>query len=366
MVEYNGATTRDYSGDRMPTTLTELGTKAVLLGIGNETAIHKNATDKVSWTIGNAPGSAGFAGTGTPNQALGALAVYQKFGDYAGNSNAPIEHTTQTAYLLANYYGPTVDDSAEAFSTFVGVKNTGTGFTQSKPVTAFEAIAQVEGSNIVDSSAYALGVGSRINVIGTAHVDFAYGFKASVNSSGGPTFGTIGTYKAFYQPTNSGATNAWGVYVMDAIQSEKSLVLAKSGDTGLFKADWAGSGGGNPAFLYIQNPQSTNMANVRLQAITGQTAALIEFWAQGSSFVSASVTRLGSFISTAGFIMQNSAGTSFFSLDNNGPKWASATLAQTTVGAAGAASALPATPTKYLKVVDSAGTTLVIPAYAAS
>lgn len=40
--------------------------------------------------------------------------------------------------------------------------------------------------------------------------------------------------------------------------------------------------------------------------------------------------------------------------------------AQTTVGAAGGASALPATPTKFFKVVDSAGTTLVIPAYAAS
>lgn len=39
---------------------------------------------------------------------------------------------------------------------------------------------------------------------------------------------------------------------------------------------------------------------------------------------------------------------------------------QITVGAAGAAAALPATPTKYLKVKDSAGTTLVIPAYAAA
>jgi len=38
---------------------------------------------------------------------------------------------------------------------------------------------------------------------------------------------------------------------------------------------------------------------------------------------------------------------------------------QTTIGAAGGASALPATPTKYLKVVDSAGTVLIIPAYAA-
>lgn len=48
------------------------------------------------------------------------------------------------------------------------------------------------------------------------------------------------------------------------------------------------------------------------------------------------------------------------------PKWSFASNQQTTVGAAGAGSALPATPTKYLKVVDSAGTTLVIPAYAAS
>jgi hypothetical protein len=38
---------------------------------------------------------------------------------------------------------------------------------------------------------------------------------------------------------------------------------------------------------------------------------------------------------------------------------------QTTIGAAGGASALPATPTKYFKVTDSAGTTLIIPAYAA-
>jgi len=48
------------------------------------------------------------------------------------------------------------------------------------------------------------------------------------------------------------------------------------------------------------------------------------------------------------------------------PQWKAAGNQQTTVGAAGGASALPATPTKYLKIVDSAGTTLVIPAYAAS
>jgi hypothetical protein len=39
---------------------------------------------------------------------------------------------------------------------------------------------------------------------------------------------------------------------------------------------------------------------------------------------------------------------------------------QTTVGAAGAASAPPATPTKYLKVKDEGGTTYVVPCYAAA
>jgi len=38
---------------------------------------------------------------------------------------------------------------------------------------------------------------------------------------------------------------------------------------------------------------------------------------------------------------------------------------QTTVGAAGSASALPANPTKYIKITDETGTQLVIPAYKA-
>lgn len=47
-------------------------------------------------------------------------------------------------------------------------------------------------------------------------------------------------------------------------------------------------------------------------------------------------------------------------------KWGSASGKQATVGPAGAAAALPATPATFLKVTDSANTALVIPAYAAS
>ncbi len=53
----------------------------------------------------------------------------------------------------------------------------------------------------------------------------------------------------------------------------------------------------------------------------------------------------------------------FFSLGSTFRVW-DASLVQTTVGAAGAASALPATPKKYLKMVDTDGSAIVIPVYA--
>lgn len=334
----------------------------VATGTGLYQVVDASGTYAPTPIFGDA-GSMGFAGTGAPAGIAGGLGWYKRFGYGAPGAN--VLKTTQGFYGNTLYYGPTTDDSAEGGSSTVFIKDDGNlGWAQTKQVIAWEANARVEGAAQALTSSVG-GMGARLNVLGTAHVANGYGFKTSTQTDAGAT-GTIDNYKAFWQQAASGAAAAWGVYTIDAIQSEKSLVVAKSGDTGLFKADFAGSGGGNPAFVYVQNPQGTNMANMRFQAIAGQTAALIEFWAQGSSFVNASVTRLGSFISTAGFIFQNSAGTSFWSFDSNGPKWASATLIQTTVGAAGAAAALPASPSKYLKVVDSTGTTYVIPAFAAS
>lgn len=63
---------------------------------------------------------------------------------------------------------------------------------------------------------------------------------------------------------------------------------------------------------------------------------------------------------------QNSSSTVLASVTSDGlHKWSSGNE-QTTVGAAGAASALPASPSKYLKIVGSDGVTYVVPAYAAS
>lgn len=62
-----------------------------------------------------------------------------------------------------------------------------------------------------------------------------------------------------------------------------------------------------------------------------------------------------------------SGGVPVWSVDKDGlPKWEDASNIQTTVGAAGGASALPASPTKYLKVKGSDGTVYVIPAFAVS
>lgn len=64
------------------------------------------------------------------------------------------------------------------------------------------------------------------------------------------------------------------------------------------------------------------------------------------------------------FQVANNTVVKFEVLGDGVPKWTNSSNAQTTVGAAGGASALPATPTKYLKVQDSTGTTYVFPVYA--
>lgn len=95
--------------------------------------------------------------------------------------------------------------------------------------------------------------------------------------------------------------------------------------------------------------------------------------AKASGFGSATRTTIqiaaisGQSATTPLVVFQDSAGSSLFAIGGTGiPRWQTTSNEQTTVGAAGAASALPATPTKYLKVMDSAGTTYVIPVYAAS
>lgn len=91
-------------------------------------------------------------------------------------------------------------------------------------------------------------------------------------------------------------------------------------------------------------------------AIVARAAASVVFITKGTGSQTADLQQ-----------WQNTGGTALHAVTAAGlPRWIAAATVQTTVGAAGGASALPATPTKYLKVVDDGGTTLVVPAYAAA
>lgn len=59
----------------------------------------------------------------------------------------------------------------------------------------------------------------------------------------------------------------------------------------------------------------------------------------------------------------DNATTKFLVNSSGQPRWVEATNITTTVGAAGAAAALPANPAKYLTVLDAAGNPFKIPAY---
>lgn len=235
-----------------------------------------SATHGTGYVFGTAA-SFGFAGTGSPAEIAGAFGIYQEYGKASKGSN--ILKTTQGGYAITNYWGPTVDDSAEGFSSAVILKAGPSGFTQAKQLTAFEAIAQVETTNTLDDSAgaYALGVGSRINVLGTGLIKQGYGFKASVNTSGGPPYGTIDKYTAFAQITGSGATLAYGLYVVDAAISETSIGVGASGWTGQASLKRAGNSDSAVSLMVLKGPDtSPGLTELSLVAGTSQTRSIME------------------------------------------------------------------------------------------
>jgi hypothetical protein len=168
-------------------------------GAGNATGAYTTGSATGTYTAGTA---LGFTSIG-----YGPLTLYEKFGDYTTNTNMPIPGTTQVAYLIAAYHGPTVDDSMEGLSVLAAAKDTGTGFVQHRPITAFEAISQLEGQNTLPEGVTAplLAAGARTMVIGDSHAKTVIGFKLSHNTVGSD-FGFTDEYYGLYQPTSAVVT----------------------------------------------------------------------------------------------------------------------------------------------------------------
>ncbi len=120
-----------------------------------------------------------------------------------------------------------------------------------------------------------------------------------------------------------------------------NLVLTASSSVAARPVFTVQDSGGSTSYLTVSGAASVSTVRSVIKGITSQTGDLTQ-WQNPAGTTGLAVT--------AAQLLQ----------------WTASGNQQTTVGAAGGASALPATPTKFLKVVDSAGTTLVIPAYAAS
>ena len=253
----------------------QLTTASEVMGIRTKTS----TTYGTGYVFGTSA-SFGFAGSGSPAEIAGAFGIYQEYGK--ANPNANILKTTQAGYCIANYWGPTVDDSAEAFSAIVLLRDTGTPFTQNRAATGLEGGVQVQGSNVIGASGEALGVGARIELATGSSVSNAYGFKSVYNSAGGT--GTADRAIAFYQPLSATtATLKFGVYVIDPIFSETSVIVGKSGQSAEFAVKLVGGSDGLKTFMAIQLPSQSDAGGssctgVRIIAASDHSGKSLQEW----------------------------------------------------------------------------------------
>ena len=191
-----------------------------------------------------------------------------------------------------------------------------------------------------------------VNAIGALHASLA-----NFHTSGTPT-GTISNL-ALFRATTAPALPAGLTVTQAASLSLQQQTIGATNYT-IFAPDGNSSIGTLVA-------KDTSTPTLTLKLLSGSTKNLTQ-WTDASSDIKLRVTSAGDLLSVGGSILiRNSADSgTFFSLTTGGPRWNDAGLSQTTVGAAGGASAPPATPTRYFRVQDSTGTTLVIPAYALS
>ncbi len=184
------------------------------------------------------------------------------------------------------------------------------------------------------------GIAAELRVSGITNSSFLNGLEASVVVSGGAN--TIPDMRAFTANISTSGTPSGTITDAAIIRAQTIPALAGT------------------------------------LAITTAYGLFVEAQAVGSTnwtiFAPLGVSKIGNTLFTPGVGVKNLAegffvrnagdtGTSI-SLLPTGVRWNDINLSQTTVGAAGAASALPATPTRYFKIQDSAGATLVVPAYA--
>lgn len=199
-------------------------------------------------------------------------------------------------------------------------------------------------------------------------------------------------WASLYRPDASASvvgfsrSTSWSAALFQQTQASATVPVVK-----IQLGDTPGAGGDA---LHVQNYSNTVIASISSGGVIASRTAAFGGFMSGLS--NGNIVQIRGGTSQSGDLTQwqNNSGTVLTKFDSGGNiwtinktigirnsadsanvfllqatgimRWYDASVFQTTVGAAGGASALPATPTKYLKIVDETGTTLVVPAYAAA
>lgn len=215
-------------------------------------------------------------------------------------------------------------------------------------------------------------------------IGFVIGLQAEASfataTAGGTVTGSMTSLKVAAPSRKDGAlagtaTNVYGLYIQrvptDTLGSTISYSLYQEGGTAYFDnvgADlesglWAKRVVVADRGITTTHPSTLSGADMMwVQSNLGTNGALTV-----QNFPGAALGQAGGQTADPFRLMSGTSpvGAALFALTPYGiPKWRASLNAQTTVGAAGAAAALPAAPVKYLKVTDETGANLVIPAYA--
>ncbi len=281
--------------------------------------------DTVVLAVGNAASTDPGPHTGTPSGNFFPI----KFMDTCGTAGVTVKQTTQLFVMWRTYKERVVDDSSETGSSGVILTSAYGGFAsaQTLPAVGWEGIGLVQGTVTLNNKL--IGVVGSTHVQDTGHADTLINFYSSGSSVA--TGASCADVIAFYADTPSvlgtQTGHSWSFHGAEDVRFLKSVVVGSSSVTA--------------ARMFVQNRASSADPAIAIANGSGATGNLFE--------------------------ARDSTNNKLWALDVAGiPRWYATANQQTTVGAAGGASALPATPTKYLKVKDSAGTTYVVPAYAAS
>jgi hypothetical protein len=263
----------------------QLTTASEVMGIRTKTS----TTYGTGYVFGTGS-SFGFAGSGSPAEIAGAFGIYQEFGK--ADPGETIHKTTQGGYCIAAYFGPTDDDVMECLSAITILSDTtsvgGSGpYTQHQRVAGFECGVQVFGNNRIEpdgiQESYASAAGAKIRIAGTGFIDRAYAYRAAWDTS---STGTCREWAAFYQATSPGASATgpkYGVYVIDPVVSETSVVVGKGGSTGEFSVNRTGGADSFKSFMLLSLPSQADAggascSGIRIIAASDHSGKNLQQW----------------------------------------------------------------------------------------